>query len=74
MKHLVFLCLFAPLTAAIGGCKGDTPSPAEEKQLRESFAKPHFDMKDVPPNERAMVQGYIDRSKNMAAQGKPPGQ
>jgi hypothetical protein len=56
---------------AMSGCSSSGTSPADETKLKQQFAKKNFDINDVPANERQMVQGFIDRNKKMAAQGKP---
>lgn len=72
MKNLLFVILILGYVCS-AGCSSDQTSATEEKNLRQQFAKKNFDIKDVPPNERAMVQGYMDRAKKMAAEGKSPG-
>ncbi len=71
-KILIVLVVSMPLVAALG-CSSDGPSAAEQKQLKVQFERKNFDIKDVPPERREMVQGFIDRQKQMLAAGKQPG-
>jgi len=68
-KLLIFASLGALLWVNLG-CSGSSEA-ADDKALRQKFAKEKFDMNDVPPSQRAMVQGFIDRAKH-APPGKQP--
>jgi hypothetical protein len=72
-KALVLSCLIVALGAMIGCSGGPDTSPAAQKDLRDRFAKAKFDIKDVPQNQRAMVQGFIDRENAAVAAGKSAG-
>jgi len=72
MMKILFLGLMLGLVWLITGCKPDNAAGSDDKALRAQFAKKTFDIKDVPIKDRARVQGFIDRAKEMAAQGKSP--
>lgn len=74
MKKLSVFALFALLVAGNVACGGgSSANAADDKELRAKFAKQKFDMNDVPPSQRAMVQGFIDRRNKMAAQAQTHG-
>ena len=71
MKRIILLsalCIFAG-----SGCSSDELSKNDQATLKNQFEKTKFDIKDVPPNEQARVQGFIDAQKRMVAAGKSPG-
>jgi len=72
MKKILLFALLGTVGAANLGCKSDGPTASDDKAVRAGFAKKTFDINDVPPNERARVQGFMDRAKQMGAKGKPP--
>jgi hypothetical protein len=74
MKKILFLSILTISVVGAVGCHGGSSEAANDKALRQGFAKTHFDISEVPPEHRALVQGYIDRSKAMAAAGKSPGE
>jgi hypothetical protein len=73
-KLTVFICS-AALLGTLAGCSGGSDSsPQADKDMHAKFAKTKFDMNDVPPNQRAMVQGFIDRAKAGVKPGSAPSQ
>ncbi len=70
---MVRTAIIGIVVVAAVGCKSDTPSASDDKALRANFAKSTFDIKDVPADQKARVQGFIDRAKEMAAKGQSPG-
>ncbi len=74
MKQIYMIPLVSLAVAMSVGCGSGSPSASDDKQLRESFAKKNFDIQDVPPEHRAMVQGMMDAAKKNAAAGHSPGE
>jgi hypothetical protein len=69
MKKLLAFGSLGLLLTVNMGCSGSS-AQADDKELRKQFGKEKFDINDVPQNQRAMVQGYIDRAKNMSGPSK----
>ena len=73
MKKLLIFASFGILIAGNVACSGGSSASGDDKDLRAKFAKPAIDMKDVPPSQKAIVQGFLDRRDKMAAQARAHG-
>jgi hypothetical protein len=57
----------------VAGCGDKALSAAEEQKMKDSFAKPPK-IEDLPPDERARIQGMIDAQRGGASKPAPSGQ
>lgn len=73
MKIATVIMILAVLIGVVAGCSGGTTAEQDDKELRKQLSKPKIDMNDVPPNQRAMVQGYIDKANAMRAKAEAHG-
>ncbi len=65
--------LFAALAAfVVVGCNSEPgASPAEEKKLRDGFAKKNFDINEVPEKDRERVRAFMNANNGGAAASAP---
>jgi hypothetical protein len=61
-------CLFGVMIAT-QGCSSDATDKKDDSQMRAAMGKKQIDLNDVPPDQRARVQAYMNMSKS----GPPPG-
>jgi hypothetical protein len=73
MKKATVFTMLAILVGIVVGCSGGSSPAQDDKDLRAKLSKPKIDIKDVPPDQKAMVQGYIDRANEMRAKAQANG-
>jgi hypothetical protein len=73
MKKAMLFPFFGILLGVVLGCSGGDPSAADDKALRKQFAKDKVDINDVPPDQRARVQGFMNRAAEMRAKAQSQG-
>ncbi|MGV3613741.1 MAG: hypothetical protein ACO1SV_00280 [Fimbriimonas sp.] len=69
-----YRALFIPAVMLLAGsvlvgCGDPAMTPAEEQKLKDGFTKPPK-LGDLPPDERARIQGMIDAQKGGASAPK----
>lgn len=57
--------LFMALTGVIAGCQqGEANNSEAENKMRAAYQKKGYSLNDVPPSQRAMVEGMMRAGKS----------
>ena len=71
-RYLSYLFCLIALSFVAGCNSAAATNQGNEGKMRDAYQKKSYSINDVPPSQRAIVEGYIKGTKNGQAPPAPP--